>query len=211
MEDIDNLIATLAEDVRQVEPAAHPFFLSLKWIGAAAIYLVAALAVSGLRADFSDKLQSPMFVAEIAALFGIFASTSFAAALLAFPDMHQKKKLVFAPLVAFALFLLTLFFAWHQDMPAAPLPVHSFECTLSIMLMALLPSIWIFYSMRNYASTHSALAGGNALLASFSIGALWLRLHEVNDSILHVIAWHYLPMLSIGLVGLWLGKKILKW
>ena len=35
------------------------------------------------------------------------------------------------------------------------------------------------------------LAGGIALLCAFSVGALWLRLHEVNDSILHLFQWHY--------------------
>jgi hypothetical protein len=65
--------------------------------------------------------------------------------------------------------------------------------------------------MRKYASTHSYWAGSIALLFAFSVGALWLRLHEINDSILHVVEWHYLPMLGFGLAGLWLGKTLLKW
>jgi hypothetical protein len=65
--------------------------------------------------------------------------------------------------------------------------------------------------MRKYASTHYRLAGSVALLFSFSVGALWLRLHEMTDSIVHVIEWHYLPMLVIGIVGLWLGQRLLKW
>jgi len=65
--------------------------------------------------------------------------------------------------------------------------------------------------MRKYASTHYRLAGSVALLSAFSVGAMWLRLHEVNDSIAHVIEWHYLPMLAIGLIGLWLGRVVLKW
>ena len=65
--------------------------------------------------------------------------------------------------------------------------------------------------MRKYASTHYRLAGSVALLSAFSVGALWLRLHEVNDSIVHVIEWHYLPMLVIGLIGLGLGQRVLKW
>ena len=77
--------------------------------------------------------------------------------------------------------------------------------------MTLLPAGWTFYSMRKYASTHYRLAGSVALLSAFSVGALWLRLHEVNDSIVHVIEWHYLPMLAIGWLGWRLGKRILKW
>lgn len=211
MDNIDNLIARLAQDVPTVKPAPHPFALSLKWIGVAAIYLVASLVISGLRSDWAEKLHNLPFAAEIASLLAIFATTTFAAALLAFPDMHQKGRLAFAPLVSFVLFVLTMYLAWQQDNPPAPLPVHSFECTLGITIMALLPSIWMLYFMRGYASTHCRLAGSVALLSSFSVGALWLRLHEANDSIVHVIEWHYLPMLATGIIGLWLGKKLLSW
>ena len=211
MENIDDLVARLAQDTTAVKPAPHPFMQSLQWLGIAAIYLAVSLALSGLRPDIGNKLHSLWFAAEIVALLGIFTVTALSAALLAFPDLHQKRILAWAPAWMFALFLLILFEAWRADSPPAPLPVHSFECTLGIMLMALLPAGWTFYSMRKYASTHYRLAGSVALLSAFSVGALWLRLHEATDSIAHVIEWHYLPMLAIGIAGLWLGKRLLKW
>ena len=48
-----------------------------------------------------------------------------------------------------------------------------------------------------------------SLLSAFSVGAL--RLHEVNNSVIHLIQRHYLPMLVFGLIGLWLGRVLLKW
>ncbi len=211
MSNIDNLIAKLAQDGIRVKPAPHPFILSLQWMGAAAIYLAVSLAFFGPRPDLLEKFHSAWFVAEIVALLGIFIVTSISAALLAFPDLHQKRHLALAPAWIFTLFLLTLFFAWRADSPPTPLPVHSFQCTVGITLMALLPAVWIFYSIHKYASTHYRLAGSVALLSAFSVGALWLRLHEVNNSIAHVIEWHYLPMLAIGIIGLWLGQRVLKW
>ena len=211
MENIDDLVARLAQDAGALKPVPNPFVLSLKWTSVAAIYLVVSLSLSGLRPDWLEKLHSMWFVAEVAALLGMFLVTSLSAALLGFPDQYQKRKLAFAPLWVFALFLLILFFAWRADSPPAPLPVHSFECTLGITLMALLPAVWTFYGLRNYASTHYRLAGSVALLSAFSVGALWLRLHEATDSIVHVIEWHYFPMLVIGILGLWLGKWLLKW
>lgn len=212
MKDIEQLVAELAHDAAAaVQPAPHPYVLSLKWIGAAAVYLAVSLAVSGLRPDLAHALQQPWYIAEVVALLLIFIATSFSAALLAFPDLHQKRKLAFAPVAMFALFLLVLLFAWHADNPPAPLPEHSFQCTISIILVSLLPMVWTLYAMRKFASTHYHLAGAIALLSAFSVGALWLRLHEVNDSIVHVVEWHYLPMLAVGLIGLWLGKLLLKW
>jgi hypothetical protein len=43
------------------------------------------------------------------------------------------------------------------------------------------------------------------------VGALWESLHEQTDSIIHVVEWHYLPMIGFGIIGMWLGKKALKW
>jgi len=211
MENIDDLINQLAQDAKAVKPAPHPYMLSLKWMGAAAAYLMLSLVFSGLRPDIALKLHQPWFVIEIATLGGVFVATSLSAALLSFPDMHQMRRLVFAPVVSFVLFVLVIILAWQADSPPAPLPVHSFECTISITLAALLPAVWTFYAMRKFASTHTHWAGSIALLSAFSVGALWLRLHEVNDSIRHVVEWHYLPMIACGLAGLWLGKKILKW
>lgn len=211
MTNIDELVETLARDAAVVRPAPHPFMMSVKWMGAAAIYLVLTLVVTGLRPDLMSKLHDPWFVAEIAALSAIFIATSLSAALLSFPDLHQKRWVAFAPAFLLALFLLIIFFSWNADNPPAPLPPDTYECTTCIVLVALLPAAWIFFSMRKYASTHYRLAGGIALLSALSIGALWLRLHELNNSIAHVIEWHYLPMIGFGILGMWLGRVILKW
>ncbi len=211
MESIDNLIDSLAMDAAPLKPAPHPLQLSLGWTAAAALYLVVSLWLSGLRPDLAQKLQETWFFAELAALALLFVATSLSAAVLAFPDLHQMRRTAIAPVGLFALFAAILFFAWRADVPPAPLPVHSFECTISITLFSLLPAAWTFFSMRKFASTHYHWAGSIALLSAFSVGALWLRLHEVNDSIVHVLLWHYLPMLGIGLIGWWLGRKLLKW
>jgi hypothetical protein len=211
MEHIDELISKLAQDAVDVKPAPHPYLLSLKWVGGAVIYLLLSLMVTGLRPDIGLQLQQPWFVAEIVALFGILVSTSLSAALLSFPDLHQMRKVAFSPVIAFALFLLVMLLAWQADNSPAALPSHRFECTACITLLALLPAAWTFFDMRKFASTHFNWAGSVALLSAFSVGALWERLHEVNDSILHVVEWHYLPMIVFGVVGLRLGKMLLKW
>jgi len=152
-----------------------------------------------------------LFDAGLVMLLLVFISATLSAAVLAFPDLHQMRKTAWSPALVFALFIITLLLAWHADTPPAPLPVHSFECTASITLFALLPATWTFISLRSFATTHSHWAGSVALLSAFSVGAIWLRLHEINDSITHVVVWHYLPMLVIGLLGWWLGKRLLKW
>ncbi|MFY9327692.1 MAG: DUF1109 domain-containing protein [Georgfuchsia sp.] len=209
--DVEQLIAELTGEASAVKPAPHPYLLGLMLIGAAAIYLSAVLAVSGLRPDWPQAMSQPWFVAEIVALFMLLVTASFSAALLAFPDLHQKRRLAFAPAWMLTLFLVVMLFAWHADNPPATLSQHGIECTSCILLLAILPGVWTFYITRMFASTHCHWAGSSALLAAFSVGALWLRLQEANNSILHVVEWHYLPMLAFGMLGLWLGKWLLRW
>jgi hypothetical protein len=211
MKNIERLVEKLAADAVVVRPAPHPFALGLKWMGTAAAYLAVLLALTGLRPDLMEKFGEPWFAAEIALLLGIFVAATLSAALLAFPDLHQKRGAAWTPAAMMALFIAVIFFAWNADDPPSPLPSHSFECTLSIVLVALLPAIWTLHAMRGYASTHYRTAGSIVLLAAFSVGALWLRLHEVNNSVFHMIQWHYLPMLAAGLIGLWVGRLVLKW
>jgi hypothetical protein len=211
MGNIEQLVESLAEEAGPVKPAPHPLTLSLIWLAGAAVYLALSLWISGPRPDLMGEFREPWFDAEIAALALIFLTTTLSAALLAFPDLHQMGWVARAPAAAFALFVLVLFLSWLAHQPPPPLPVHSFQCTISITLSSLLPASWTFLSMRRFASTHYRWAGVIAALSAFSVGALWLRLHELNDSIVHVVEWHYLPMLGIGLIGWWLGKSVLKW
>ncbi len=211
MKDVDTLIAALAREARPVRQAPHPFVLFAQWMGGAVVYIALTLLYSGLRPDLLARLHSPLYLLELVLLLGIIATAALSAALLVFPDMHQKRRMVFSPVLMFALLAVLIVISWQADSPPSPPPVHSVECLLYIAFLALLPAAWMFYSMRKFASTHHYLAGSIALLAAFSIGALSLRLSEQTDSILHVMQWHYLPMIGVSLIGLWLGKTLLKW
>lgn len=211
MTDIDKLIGELSKQGGAVKTAPHPFMLSAQWMAAAVVYLAVALSISGIRPDLASKFQDAFFFLEILALLCFFVSSSISAALLSYPDLHQKRAVAYTPAGALVLLVLVMFFAWRADVPPAPLPIHSFRCSLEITLLSLLPISWTFYVMRRYASTYHRGAGGIALLFAFSIGALWLRLAENTDSVSHLIQWHYLPLFAFGISGMWLGKKLLKW
>jgi len=211
MENIEQLVATLSRDVAPVKSAPHPYVLSLKWLSIASVYLIVSLAFSGLRPDLANALQNPWFTAELVLLFAMFITAAIATAVLSFPDMHQKRNMAYGPLWVVGLFVLMMYFAWRADAPTTPLPMHSFECMISITLFSLLPSVTTFYALRKLASTHQRLSSSIAVLFAFCTGALWLRLHEQTDSIIHVIEWHYLPILGFSMLAIWLGKKLLKW
>jgi hypothetical protein len=211
MANTEELIAALARDTTPARQVSHPYLLGAKWMAVSLVYLALTLVYSGLRADLLLKLHAPLFLVEIGALAGIVGAGSLSAALLAFPDLHQRRTLAYVPVILLAALAGLVFLAWQADSPPAPRPAHDVECLLCIASYTLLPATWMFYALRKYASTHYYLAGAITLLTSFSLGALSLRLSEQTDSIVHVIQWHYLPMIGVALMGLWLGRQLLKW
>ena len=207
----EDLIATLAASAPPVKTAPHPVALFAKWIMLSLVYGALLLAFLGVRDDLSAKLHDALFISELALLACVMMTTAFAATLLSFPDLHQKRIAVWTPLLPLLLFVGLLIIEWQQDKPPSPLPVHGIECLICIVACSLLPAMGMFYMLRKQASTHYSMAGAVALLASFSVGALVLRLSEKTDSAMHLIEWHYLPMIGFGLIGVWLGRKCLKW
>ncbi len=211
MKNLDHLIAQLAQDNAPRAAASHPLLIGSTWLGYALAYCLIGLWVSGTRPDLGARLHDVAFVAEIILLLSITLTSSLSAALLAFPDAYQKPRWTLWPLALLAVFVVVLVLAYAADNPPAPQPLHSWQCTMAIVMVAIIPGGWTLWAMRRFAVIRRGMAGSVAVLFAFSVSALWLRLQEVNDSISHVIYWHYLPMLIFASVGWWLGKRVLRW
>jgi hypothetical protein len=207
----DSLITSLADTMEPVKPAAHPAILFMQWVLASLVYVAILLFFFGLRTDLFIALYSPPFVAEIGLLLCMVITCGMSAMALSFPDLHQKRWMLLAPVVPLVLFVAMMIVGWMQEAPSTPQPLHAIECLLCIILYALLPAFWMMVLLRKQASTHQGWAGGVALLAAFSMGCFALRLSEDTDSIRHLVTWHYLPMAGFALIGVALGKKRLKW
>ncbi|HEU5047912.1 MAG TPA: DUF1109 domain-containing protein [Rickettsiales bacterium] len=207
-----DLIEELSRTMDKVNPAPSPWYLFAKWLLLSAIYITAVLLLFlHPRPDLPLKLHAILFDMELLALAAVIISSLLSAALLAFPDIYQQKKLTFLPIAAFAVFCIVLLAEWHGDTPPSPLPRHAMACLRCITLLSLLPEAFILYNIRKLASTHYYLAGCLSFLAAFAIGALALRLAEPTDSIIHLLQWHYLPMAAVAGIGLLAGKLCLKW
>lgn len=187
---------------------------------AIALWLVASLGVSLLmmltmtmRVDLAAQCQQNSFWCEVAVLLGLILSASISAIWLSYPDLRQQRWVVALPLpflAAYSILLINRVLA--PVMATVPLEVdHGIECSLCITIFALIPGLMLLRIMRRYASAHPRAAGALALLASASIGNLALKFAEANDSVPHLLLWHVGPIIVLGMIGSWLGKKFLSW
>lgn len=209
----ETLIGKLSSEAGQMGKHTTLSTLFAVWAIGFAIY-IGIVFLSGIllvRPDFIAMLTHPLFAAEIAVLVAMVLSTALAAATLAFPDQYQKPHLLVLPPIAFALLVLVLIAAFILNPEMTGTGWEGAGCLLCISELSLPPALLMLYKARKMASTQPGKTGVLCLLCAFSIGALMLRLSEETNSIAHVVLWHYLPMLAIAALGLWLGKRVLRW
>ena len=213
MKDTETLIADLAgPNLTPAKPVGLCRYVSF-WTLGLTLY-VAAVFIFGilrLRPDLAAFASQPFFMAEIAALVLLAFSTIIASAVLAYPDLYRHAYLAHAPWIGLVLFIGVLVLSWLHSANTVALTWQGFECLSCITLLSLLPAAGMLYGIKRMATVVPDQAGMTAALCAFSVGALILRLSEQTDSIPHVVVWHYLPMLVVAMLGLWLGPKLLRW
>lgn len=206
----DKLIADLVKELKPVKPAPSLLALFVQWLAAFAVYIALLVYCLDVRPDIGLQSQKPLYVAEIAILALLLVASAFSISVLSFPDMHQKRWAAWMPVALLFLLASVIGLEWLGNVPQ--LPAHNgIECLKCILFSSVIPACFVFYRLSKMASTSPMLAGYVALLSSSSLGCLALRLSEPTDSVSHLVLWHYLPMLGLSILGLFLGKKILKW
>lgn len=215
MKKITNLINKLSSEAKPIRPMLKPGkrigYLLLSFV----LYGLVAQKFLGLRADLVAQFTRPLFVIEIVLMLSLLVTSTIAAVLNIYPDLYQKSFWLKAPYIIFGL-ILGLFIG-QLFIPASNLAVipaqifHKIECARCIIFLAIIPAILIFIILKKGATIKPLQAGIFTTLATSSLGYLILRFSEANDSISHLLIWHYLPMLLFSILGAVIGKFLLKW
>lgn len=214
--DTQALIDSLAQGVKPVRPMVSPGRLLASLGLVLTLYAFGTDCFMGWRPDLAIQFGRPPFLAEVGLLAALAAASLAGAVYLAFPDQYQHPFASRLPLWLLAALILLL--GVQAFLPADPrmiLPMpgetHSMGCTVCIGLVSLLPSALMLVVLRAGASAAPPLSGLYIVLAAASLGCLIVRLKEMNDSLLHLAAWHYLPTLVFAALGALIGKYFLRW
>lgn len=216
MNNTADLIASLSAEAKPTRKARPPSYWAFRLLALLAMYALGCQYFLGFRPDLALQFSRPYFALEVLLLVLLLLTSAVASVLAMYPDAHQKPKLlklpysVFALLVALVGFQLLVPADVRMVMPQGP-SVHAMECALCIASVALIPSALIFALLRKGASVRQFQAGLFAVLTSSAIGCLTLRIAEPNDSIIHLVQWHYVPTLLFAALGAMAGKWLLKW
>lgn len=211
-----DLIAHLSAEATPARKVIAPQYWAVHLLAVLAIYAAGCQFFLGVRSDLMAQFSRPLFTVEIALLLALLLSSAIASVLAMYPDAYQKPQFlklpygVFATLVGVMGFQMLMPHDARMVMPQGA-GVHAMECAICIASVALIPSALIFTLLRKGATVRQLQAGSFAVLAASSIGGLTIRLAEANDSIFHLVQWHYIPTLLFAALGALAGKWLLRW
>jgi hypothetical protein len=211
MPNSQEITGRLVDEATPVKPLPSPRWFWVRLVLGYALYAGGALYWMGLRPDFVLQLMRPLYLIEILILFFIVITSLYQAVLCQYPDRYGRRG-QYLPWVTLGLFVLCL--GVQAIFPAPPNPVlshHGFECLVCITVLAVLPGGVLFWLNKQGATVTPRLCGALSALAAFALGCLVLRLSEQNDSVTHLLYWHYTPLLMAVLLGYALGRKIFRW
>ncbi|NBV07165.1 MAG: DUF1109 domain-containing protein [Proteobacteria bacterium] len=210
-----DLITKLSSEAKPAKPLPKPASWILFLLAELFFYAVILQTFLGLRPDLAVELTHPLFVVEITLTLLLFVSSITATVLTMYPDLYQKSFLLKIPYLIFFLllgfFLAEFFIFYDVENIFSSENFHGLQCALCIVISSSVPAAFIFAILRRGASVLPKQSGFFTILAASSLSYFVTRLDEVNDSVIHLFIWHYLPILFFALLGALLGKWLLKW
>lgn len=212
----EDLIHNLTENLEPVQVIPSVAALMLKWLSVTIVILLALAAVVGIRDDIAMMKYDYFFIIET--LLGIFSA--FSAAYLAFSYMRPEYKAsLFTYMLGFSsvtiwIYLIGIYL--HQiQYDFSRISEHLMNeehfCSVQVFGFSALPLIYLFIILKKGAVVEKATAGFFGVLSVASLSAITSRYTCSSDMPSHVLTQHFLEVFMLGIIGMFIAKKLLKW
>lgn len=195
------LIQDLVEDLKPVKPVRFSRLILL-WLFLSFLSSATILAFLGMRSDLNAQMQTHAFWTSFIAFFAAMFVCLVMTLRLSIPGLEPKSKkpiglslflLAYLP----AHFILISEFSYENLIQNLN---HGFECTLAIVLIALVPFIVIQIFIAKLFPMRIFFVAWHSGFAALWLGSLALQTHCMNDSGLHILLWHYLSVAIFSIV-----------
>lgn len=207
----EQLIANLAKQGPNKKFPSPVRILGI-WAALVAIYSVAIVVATPLRADLFQRLTHPGFVMELIVAILMIGTSALSASYLALPDGNQKHHIRWLPVIPVLLLIVGLVYGVTTHPSSALVNCVSKDhlaCSIKVIVWSIAPTVMIFFTLQKAAPTRFYWAGGMAGLSSGSISYLLLVLIEKNNSAIHFLIFHFLPVVAVTVLAMMIGKRVL--
>lgn len=211
----DQLMRSLAENVRPVRPLSRPWLRTIAWAAVSALYLAVLVVVMSPRTDLGARMQDSRFVIEqVAALLtGLTASTAAFATVV--PGYGDPRRVTLLPVVLLAVWIGTVAVGAQQEYVQFGGGVLAqqldWACVGTILVGAAVPAFAMGVMLRRGAPVSPCLSAGFGGLAAAGIGNLGVCLFHPHSSDLILLVWHCGVVLVVAALAGVAGVRILRW
>ncbi len=214
MNNTQKLIKSLTKDIKPVTPTKPVIFNVSLWLLAVVFITTLSFFTLGYKQQILNNIHTTKFITEniLILIAGICLSI---AAIISSVPAYKKYQTVILTIISTTIWLAILmensFNITSQSFIAEAQKYIGTLCTADVIMLSIIPAIILFMMIKKNASTNLAYTGFLALFATVSLGALSSRfLCPITDPS-HLIIWHFAPVFIIGLLGIFLGRLLLKW
>ncbi len=204
----EQLIQDLVRDARPVRRLAPVGVRWLLWV------IVVALSVSlipdillGVRPDLAQVFHRGCSSLQVCLLTLAAIVSGWAVIALGVPGRAQNPLSRWMPVAAL--------FAWILVIVVSGLASGMGRCGFSpgcfgsIALVGALPAAFLYFVCRRSAPLRPVWTGVLLMGAAAAAGALGTQFSCSNESPLHLLVWHVLPVIALGATGIILGRFIM--
>ena len=211
----DDLISQLTGDLKPVKSPENAFVFALKWTIASFVLITVVISFLKPRADLLATLQTAGMFGEILS----FAALLFASLLLVSwtSSPGRERRAIYSRFLFFVLAICALvnffgIFGLSPELRAEGMDVLGSGCTLVALTVGILTGAAFAYKVRQGASLNPFKSGLLVGLAALGAGGVAITLHCGNTNGMHILMWHFLvPLVAMVILGIVIGKKILRW
>jgi hypothetical protein len=205
----DHLIQALVADVRRVRRLPKASERCARWLGLSLAFVAIGAVFAGVRLDLAEKSRDASFLVENGTLLLVFALAARSAFELSVPDDERPFATFSLPLLALLMWFGLVLIRGRDDVDTEALELATrtgIACVWRILSLGVPPVFACWMMLRRAAPLPQRWVGCFLSLSAFSLAAAGTRALCARDGPLHVLLWHGLPVLLLGLAGASLGR-----
>lgn len=214
--DTNDLITSLSGDIKPVKPLPSFWMRFALLCGGTAVFIsLGILLFADPHIATGGHIHTTGFIIEnlliiIAGLLACYAATA-----LEVPDTYIRRRVIIPLLTGTMIWSGLIGYTCMQSgmdlwLSGAAIPEQNLQCLGHIHLLFVFPLVAVFIGLNRSAPVWRGYLGYAATLAITSFGAVGMRFFCADTLPLHLLLWHFLPVLALSVAGIFLGRLFIK-
>jgi hypothetical protein len=207
-----NLIDDLSKNLTPAKPLP---MRNRRWLEIAGVSLAGVgltFVLFSIRHNLNEVITTPQFLIGALILIVAWLVATYSLAILELPTSSDKKYWKISIGLIVLLGLGYLVSGARGDEFVHGFSLTGISCSLDILFLSLLPGLFALYFLKRGASTRPQLLGVILGVSCAMLAAFALQFACPSELSTHLLMWHSLvPFGVLALVGLLVGRKVLKW